>query len=119
MNSELKIGERPIQAGLVWDLEGDLTKQAEETLLQSLAGVRDVAKGRALALNFAKVAYINSSGIALLIRLAQTGIKSEISLYAFGINAHYQKMFRLIGLTDFIMIYPDEYSLMLQFESST
>ncbi len=116
MNSELTIAERAFRDGIILDLRGDLTKQSEAALLHW----RDWAAGldgkAALALNLTEVERINSAGIALLIRLCQQGLKAGFAIYAYGVRAHYQKMFRLIGLTEFMTIYPDEYSLMLSFE---
>ena len=116
MKGELIVGERPFREGLIVDLKGDLTKQAEDVLLYDRQWERLPAGKSVLVLNFSEVEYINSAGIAVLIRLSQTALTSGHTLYAYGINAHYQKMFRLIGLTEFIMIYPDEYALMLRFQ---
>lgn len=116
MNSELIIGERPFQGGLILDLEGDLTKQAENELLKDLGGDRGLTDGQALALNLTRVAYMNSSGLALLIRLAQACLQAGVVLFAYGVSAHYQKMFRLIGLTELIVIDPDEYAFKLRFQ---
>ncbi|MDF2668853.1 MAG: anti-anti-sigma factor [Paenibacillus sp.] len=112
MNGELVIEERAIAGGVILDMKGDLTKDAEGILLHQRKWAEEYSEEARVILNFSKVEYINSAGIAVLIRLAQTVKKASITLYAFGINTHYQKMFRLIGLTEFIMIYPDEYSLM-------
>jgi len=116
MKGELIVGERPFREGLILDLKGDLTKLAESSLLHGGQWAR-IPEGKfVLVLNFTEVEYINSAGIAVLIRLSQTAITSGLTLYGYGVNSHYQKMFRLIGLTEFIMIYPDEYALMLRFQ---
>ncbi len=116
MKNELTIGERIFASGLILDIQGDLTKDAEDILLHQRNWSEGLGDGANVILNFSEVEYINSAGIAVLIRLAQTGKKAGFTIYAFGINSHYQKMFRLIGLAEFIMIYPDEYALMQRFQ---
>lgn len=113
----LEIAERAFAQGIVLDLRGELTKTTEAVLLGWRDWARGLDDGRALVLNLTGIGRINSAGIALLIRLAQQGLKAGYEVYAFGVSTHYQKMFRLIGLTDFITVYPDEYALMLKLES--
>lgn len=112
MTSELVIKERSFSNGVILDLQGDVTKTAEEKLLHWRNWSDEASAGLRVVFNFTDVPYINSAGIAILIRIAQAAGKSGIMLYAFGVSNHYQKMFRLIGLNEFIMIFPDEYSLM-------
>ncbi len=116
MNSELSIAERLFRDGILLDLQGDLTMKAEESLLKWRDWENGMEGRSRLVLNFNGVDYVNSAGIAILIRLAHAAQQAGFSLYGFGINAHYQRMFRLIGLTDFLTIYPDEYSLMLKLQ---
>lgn len=114
MNEELTIAERRFGTGLILDLAGNLTRQSEEALLGRRRWDEGLAEGRNLVLNFGGVRIVNSAGIALLIRLAHAGQKAGFRIYGIGVSGHYQKMFRLIGLTEFILLYPDEYSLMLR-----
>lgn len=116
MKGDLVIGKRSFVGGSILDMQGDLTKATEERLLNDWDWKDPATNGPNVILNFTAVSYINSAGIATLIRVAQTATRSGIILYAFGISGHYQKMFRLIGLNELMMIYPDEYSLMLRFQ---
>lgn len=98
---------------LALDLRGDLTRQAEEAVL----GLRPWAEGldggrKYLILNLAHVPYINSAGIAVLIRLARAGIKGGFMTFAYGVTPHYEKLFRMVGLTEHMLIYPSEYAIM-------
>lgn len=94
------------------DLQGDLTKQAEEALLQLRPWQEGLDEGRSyLVLNLTRVPYINSAGIAVLIRLSRAGAKGGFLTFAYGITPHYEKLFRMVGLTDYMVIYPDEHAI--------
>lgn len=70
-----------------------------------------------MVLNFTGVPYINSLGIALLIRLVRTTAKAGNQTFAYGITPHYQKLFLMVGLTEYMMVYPDEYSILQRIEA--
>src|SRR5690606_18605158 len=83
-------------------LKGELTKQAEETVLGLYPWQEGLADGKTfLVLDFTEVPYINSAGIAVLIRLVRYGLKAGYRTFAFGISSHYQKLFRMVGLTEY------------------
>lgn len=69
-----------------------------------------------LVLNFTQVPYMNSAGIALLIRLSRSSKKAGIHTLAFGLSSHYQKLFRMVGLTESIMLLPDEHAVLRRVE---
>ncbi len=113
MEQSLRVDIRALPGSLALDLQGDLTKQAEDAVLrlrpwdEGLEGQR-----KYLILNLTRVPYINSAGIAVLIRLARSGRKGGYQTFAFGVTAHYEKLFRMVGLTEYLMVYPDEYAVM-------
>ena len=111
MSEQQKITVRETERYTLLALHGDLSKDAEETLLGARAWQDGLEGGKtALVLDFTGVPYINSAGIAVLIRLVRTGRKAGFRTYAFGVNAHYQKLFRMVGLTELMAIYPSEYA---------
>jgi len=92
-------------------LRGDLSKEAETALLGARPWESGLEGGKtALVIDFSDVAYINSAGIAALIRLVRAGRAGGFRTYAFGVNPHYQKLFRMVGLTEWMAIYPSEYA---------
>jgi len=95
------------------DLQGDLTRHAEDALLRLRHWQDGLDDGRQyLILNAAGVPYINSAGIAVLIRLSRAGKQGNYLTFAYGITPHYEKLFRMVGLTDYVMIYPDEQAIL-------
>jgi anti-anti-sigma factor len=98
---------------MVLDMHGDLTKQAEELLLGTIQWDQGLGEGiQYLVVNLTHVPYINSAGIALLIRLARSCAKGGFQTFSYGVTPHYEKLFRMVGLTEYMAVYPDEYSIM-------
>ena len=63
-----------------------------------------------LLLNFAAVDYINSTGIALIVAVLAKARRDNIPLLTCGLSEHYQEMFRITRLSDYIPVFPDEES---------
>ncbi|MBD2863686.1 MULTISPECIES: STAS domain-containing protein [Paenibacillus] len=117
MDNQFQIQRRSFGHGVILDMSGDLTKQAEETLLGMRAWETGLGSpGSYLILNCTRVPYINSAGIAVLIRLVRAGLKGKFRTFAYGVTPHFQKLFRMVGLTEYLMIYPDEYSVLQRIE---
>lgn len=114
MEQSLRVDVRYLPGqSMALDMQGDLTKQAEDAVLrlrQWNEGLDE--KRKYLILNLTQVHYINSAGIAVLIRLARSGTPGGFQTFAYGATAHYEKLFRMVGLTEYMMIYPDEYAIL-------
>jgi anti-anti-sigma factor len=67
----------------------------------------------AVLLNFARVEYINSSGIAVIVGLLARARKDRRVLSACALSDHYREIFEITRLTDFMAIYEDEASAAL------
>ena len=58
-----------------------------------------------ILLDFSGVDYINSSGIALVIQLLIEASNSGQKVYAFGLSAHFTKVFTMVGITKYANLY--------------
>lgn len=113
MEQDLQMTTRMTDDALILDLCGDVTKRAEQTILGYRDWEQGIDGGRSyLLINFSAVPYINSAGIAVFIRLTRAGLKAGYTTFAYGLNLHFQKLFRMVGLTEYMMIYPDEHAVM-------
>ena len=84
-------------------LSGDLNARADETL--AAAYERVVALGsRRVSLDFGHVGYINSTGIALVVRLLADARRDGRTVRALGLTEHYREIFRITRLSDFMEI---------------
>jgi len=89
------------------DLSGEINAAAEAALQAAYAAAESQNPG-AILLNFSSVDYINSTGIALIVRLLAQARASQRRLLSYGLNDHYREIFRITSLVNFIDIFPDE-----------
>ncbi len=107
MAQELKVAARYMGPVTVLDLQGDVTMFAESELTRAYHQAIDNG-AQALVLNFAGTDYINSAGIAIIISLLTEARAGAITLVICGLSAHYQKIFRMVGLTQYAEVYDSE-----------
>src|SRR4249920_34543 len=84
-------------------LTGDLNARADETLADAYAQVAALGPRR-VSLDFGHVGYINSTGIALVVRLLADARRDGRTVRAVGLTPHYQEIFRITRLSDFMEI---------------
>jgi anti-anti-sigma factor len=84
-------------------LSGDLNGQADETLATAYERVT-VLGPRRISLDFSRVGYINSTGIALVVRLLADARRDGRTVRALGLTEHYREIFRITRLSDFMEI---------------
>jgi anti-anti-sigma factor len=103
---ELEVGVRRRDGVAVLDLVGDIDGSAEA----ALQGAYDEAArdGGAVALNFARTDYINSTGIALIVGLLAQARAREVEITAYGLSDHYREIFEITRLADFMRIADNE-----------
>ena len=118
MEATLELKALPFETGLSVTLKGDLDQRAEQAIKQEVDWENGLGGGRRyLILNMHELNYINSAGMALLIRIARAGRKNGYHTFVCGVSTHYQKLFRMVGLTEYVMLYPDEYAVFQRIEA--
>ena len=88
-------------------LSGDLDARADETLSSAYQRVAELGPRR-VSLDFARVGYINSTGIALVVRLLAEARRDGRAVKALGLSEHYREIFRITRLSDFMEIVEGE-----------
>lgn len=86
---------------------GDISSASQDAVLGTFSRLPARDSGR-LLLDFAKVDYINSSGIALVIQLLMQASKVGEQVAMFGLTPHFQKVFAMVGITKYATICADE-----------
>jgi len=87
---------------------GDITSASQPAVTGTYEGLPDTVKR--ILLDFSKVEYLNSSGIALVIQLMIAAKKRGQTIHSFGLSPHFQKVFTMVGITKYTALHPDEAS---------
>jgi len=84
-------------------LRGDIDIAADRALADGYRAVADAAVTR-VVIDFGKVEYINSTGIALIVRLLAEARRDHRDVIAVGLSDHYREIFRITRLSDYVTI---------------
>jgi anti-sigma B factor antagonist len=87
--------------------EGDIASTSKEAVLGAYQSLPKPAT-RLILLDFTRVDYINSSGIALVIQLLIEASNAGQKVYAFGLSPHFTKVFTMVGITKYAELFPSE-----------
>ena len=105
MTDDIQVTVRFERGATIIDLAGDVTTFAEEAINQAY---QDASSDGAhnIIVNFREDDYINSAGIAILIGIVTEARKRDQRLLMTGLSDHFQKIFRMVGLTQYADLYP-------------
>ena len=90
----------------VMRFEGDITSASDDAVLGHYRKLPEST--RQIVLDFSKVPYLNSSGIALVIQLLMAANKSGQRVTCFGLSAHFVKVFTMLGLAKYTTLHGTE-----------
>ena len=99
-----------LQGAVIIDLRGEINGSVEAALNQAYDDAESI-QPETIILNFSDVNYINSTGIALVVALLARARKAKRTLAVFGLSEHYQEIFAITRLSDFMQIFADEGSV--------
>jgi anti-anti-sigma factor len=109
MPGTFEVEVRHEQRVAIIDLHGEVNAMAGPGLDAAYADAMSESP-ESLLLNFADVEYINSTGIALIVGLLAKARAANRPVLACGLSEHYQEIFTITRLSDFMSIFPDEAS---------
>jgi anti-anti-sigma factor len=84
-------------------LHGDVDVFADEALSAAYAAAAGDGATR-IVLDFTPAGYINSTGIALIVRLLAEARRDRREVLAVGLSEHYREIFRITRLSDYLTI---------------
>lgn len=105
--NEFHASVRRVDGLAVIDLFGEIDGFAE-TALDAAYETAEGENTPSVLLNFSGVNYMNSTGIALIVGLLARARKSRRQLRTTGLSEHYQEIFNITRLSDFMTVYPTE-----------
>lgn len=85
------------------ELQGDINGFSEADLNAAYTQAEQLS-GDSIVLDFRKVDYINSTGIALIVGLLARARALHKSIIASGLSDHYREIFTITRLSDFMEI---------------
>ena len=100
---EVRVLERD-DGDTVIELTGTVNRAAKE----SLENAYEATGGSRVLLDFTKVDYINSTGIAVIVGVLAMARAEDRVVGAYGLSDHYREVFQITRLADFMTIYEDE-----------
>ena len=86
---------------------GDISSASRDVVLGTYATL-DARLHQRLLLDFARVDYLNSSGIALVIQLLIEASKAGQKVAICGLSPHFTKVFTMVGIAKYATLYADE-----------
>ena len=105
MSAEIEVTVRFERGATIIGLAGDVTTFAEEEINKAYqTASADGAQN--IIFQFRESDYINSAGIAILIGIVTEARKRDQRLLMTGLSHHFQKIFRMVGLTQYADLYP-------------
>lgn len=87
--------------------EGDIASTSKDAVLGAYQALPK-ATAKIILLDFTKVDYINSSGIALVIQMLIEASNAGQKVYAYGLSPHFTKVFTMVGITKYAGLFPDQ-----------
>ena len=87
-------------------MRGDVDIAADEVLAAAYAEAAATGATR-VVLDFGAVDYINSTGIALIVRMLAEARRDHREVIALGLSDHYREIFRITRLSDYLTIADD------------
>ncbi len=97
------------EKGSVIELVGTVNRTSKEGMEAAYAEASR-SPGEIL-LDFNRVDYINSTGIAIIVGVLAMARAEQREVGAFGLTDHYKEVFEITRLADFIHIYEDTTSI--------
>lgn len=91
----------------VLSFTGDITSASREAVVGAYDAL-DKAGQRRVLLDFGKVSYLNSSGIALVIHVLMEAHRAGQQVAIVGLTPHFTKVFTMVGIAKYAGLYPDE-----------
>ena len=88
--------------------EGDIASTSKDVVLGAGDQALPKETSELILLDFSKVDYINSSGIALVIQMLIEAANSGQKIYAFGLSPHFTKVFTMVGITRYAGLFPTQ-----------
>jgi anti-sigma B factor antagonist len=107
VQSKCETTVRSLPGCAVIELRGEVDGSAAATLSAAYDEAVAMDQPPCVLLDFARVDYINSTGIALIVSVLAKARAEGRQVVASGLSDHYRQIFAITRLSDFIQLYDD------------
>lgn len=107
MQSKCETHIRQLPNCAVIELSGEVDGSAATVLSAAYDEAVGPDHPSCVVLDFTRVDYINSTGIALIVSILARARAQERQVVASGLSEHYRQIFAITRLSDFIQLYDD------------
>jgi anti-anti-sigma factor len=107
VSSKLRIESRPAAGATVIELHGDVSADGESVVKGAYADAVQAGLG-AVLFDLSGTAYINTSGISVLITVVMEAKKEGVPVLVCGASPHYKKVLDLVRFSTFVSMFDDE-----------
>ena len=94
------------ESGAIIRLAGRIDRDADATVARAYSSAVELDPS-VVTLDFTNTGYINSTGIALIVRLLAEARRERREVRARGLSEHYREIFQITRLSDFMTIEED------------
>ena len=107
MSSELNIVSRKSGNAAVIELHGDVNSDGDAAIKEAYRQAVE-SGATAVLFNMSNTAYINTSGISVLIAVVMEAKKAGHKILVSGISPHYKKVFDLVRFSVYVTMFDTE-----------
>jgi anti-sigma B factor antagonist len=98
---------RSLPGCAVIEIRGEVDGSAAAVLSAAYDAAIALEQAQCVLLDFARVEFINSTGIALIVSVLAKARSENRQVIASGLSDHYRQIFAITRLSDFIQLYDD------------
>ncbi|MCW2910274.1 MAG: anti-sigma factor antagonist [Actinomycetia bacterium] len=107
MRKTCEAAVRAVGGAAVIELAGEVDGGAAGVLNAAYEQAVSSGEPGTVVLDFARVGYINSTGIALIVSVLARARSERRTVVASGLSEHYREIFDITRLSDFIEVFGD------------
>jgi anti-sigma B factor antagonist len=107
MKKTCEAAVRTVAGAAVIELTGEVDGAAAGVLTAAYEDAVADGTPQTVVLDFARVDYINSTGIALIVSVLARARSQRRKVVASGLSEHYREIFDITRLSDFIEVFGD------------
>jgi len=105
VGSSFSVTSHVIESIPIIFLEGDMTSESNNDVMKTFLSLKEKHHPHNLIINFEKINYINSAGMATIINIIQDLKEIQGEVKFVGLSEHIRGVMEIVGISDFVEIF--------------